>query len=422
MTLFKACLNGDEPGAASLVSEMVSKSQPSAIWAILMHAAAWNEERDFDTPHSTIITRSIHQMIQELGPNPDILSVKPPTSKLKTPKDLSEPLQKALLERLAMHLAAIDHWINERGPRYNVDTRLDSLDMTMRNYTQSIRKQAQMSALSFALRLGSRDDPVRLRRMTASLASEDPDNLGHAFIMPISLVSELPQASYKLPHQAALWHLTEYLVRKVPQKQPDGFRVDDQMDKMAASTSLSKHKNLIGTSIVEYGVLGHNCIFAQRIAAAAKTGLVHSHTVDWLLDRLKRNIRVKLLTTQQLAADKLMKTKKGTDWDQLPSGIDLPHSGKVRLWLVKNATDYWDKMMELKSDVFEKIIPDISKKDWPVVRAAQYAMSALNGAPRASHVIIFTQAVWSLAEQGLIDNSLAALQVHRMLKQYLKAR
>ena len=73
-------------------------------------------------------------------------------------------------------------------------------------------------------------------------------------------------------------------------------------------------------------------------------------------------------------------------------------------------------------DVFEEMIPDVPKKDWPVVRAAQYAMSALNGAPRASHVIIFTQSVWSLAEQGLIDNSLAALQVHRMLKQYLEGR
>ncbi|MHA1926417.1 MAG: hypothetical protein ACW974_10925, partial [Candidatus Thorarchaeota archaeon] len=179
---------------------------------------------------------------------------------------------------------------------------------------------------------------------------------------------------------------------------------------------------LIATSIVEYGILGHNGIFAQRVASAAETGLVHSYTVDWLLDRLKHNIRTKPLTSQQLSIDNLMKKKPGTNWDQLPSGIDLPNSGKVRLWLVKNATDYWDKMMELKSDVFEKIIPDISKKDWPIVKAAQYAMSALNGAPRASHVIIFAQAVWSLAEQGLIENSLAALQVHRMLKQYLKGR
>ncbi|MFW9911589.1 MAG: hypothetical protein ACFFEU_03905 [Candidatus Thorarchaeota archaeon] len=422
MTLFKACLTGDEPGAASLVSEMVSKSRPSAIWAILMHAAAWNEQRDFDTPHSTIITHSIHRMIQELGPNPDILATKPPSSKLKTPNDLSEPLQKALLERLALHLAAIDHWINERGPRYNVDTRLDSLDMTMRNYTQSIRKQAQMSALSFALRLGSREDPVRLRRTTASLAAEDPDNLGHAFIMPISLVTELPSSDYKLPYQAVLWHLTEYLVRKVPQKQPDGFKIDDQMDSMAPPTSLSKHKSLIATSIVEYGVLGHNGIFAQRIATAAENGLVHSYTVDWLLDRLQQNIRTKPLTRQKLSIERLMKKKPGTNWDQLPSGIDLPNSGKVRLWLVKNAADYWDRMMDLKADVFEEVIPDISKKDWPIVKAAQYAMSALNGAPRASHVIIFTQAVWSLAEQGLIDTSLAALQVHRMLKQYLKGR
>ncbi|MHA2141249.1 MAG: hypothetical protein ACXADC_01735 [Candidatus Thorarchaeota archaeon] len=422
MTLFKACLTGDESSAKTLVSEMVSKSQPSAIWAILMHAAAWNEQRDFDTPHSTIITHSIHRMIQELGPNSDILSAKPFASKLKIPNDLIEPLQMALLERLALHLAAIDHWIKDRGPRYNVDTRLDSMDMTMRNYTQSIRKQAHMGALSYALRLGSRDDPVRLRRMTASLAAEDPDNLGHAFIMPMSLVTELPKSSYKLPHQAALWHLAEYLVRKVPRKQPDGFRVDDQMDRMAKPTSLTKHRNLIATSVVEYGILGHNGIFAHRLAAAAEKGLVDSYTVDWLLDRLKQNISTKPLTAQQLAAEKLMKKKSGTDWNQLPSGIDLPDSGKVRLWLVKNADEYWDKMLDLKSDVFENMIPDIPKKDWPVVKAAQYAMCALNGAPRASHVIIFTQAVWSLVEQKLIDSSLAALQVHRMLKQYLKGR
>jgi hypothetical protein len=422
MTLFKACLEGDESSAASQASEMISRGQPSAIWAILMHAAAWHEQRDFDTPHSTIMAYSTHRMIEELGPNPDILPDEQKAPKMKTPDDLREQLQKALIERLALHFAASDHWITDRGPRYNVDTRMDSLDMTMRNYTHSVRKRSHMSALSFALRLGSRDDPIRFRRMTASLAAESPDNLGHTFIMPISLVTELPPHKFKLPYQATLWHLTEYLVRKVPSKQPDDFRVDDQMGKMAQPTSLSKHKNLLATATVEYGILGHNGIFADRIAAAAQMGLVNSDTIDWLLDKLTQNIRTKPLTAKQLSVETLIKRRPGTDWEQLPSGIDLPDSGKVRLWLVKNASDYWDKMMDLKSNVFENVIPDIPKKDWPVVKAAQYAMCALNGAPRASHVIIFTQALWSLAVHKLIDSSVAALQVHRMLKQYLKGR
>lgn len=422
MTLFKACLEGDEPKAAVLVSEMITKSQPSAIWAILMHAASWNEQHDFDTPHSTIMTYSTHRMIEELGPNPDILTTKPAGSGGKVPEALREPLQRALLERLALNLAAIDHWVTERGPRYNVDQRLDSLDMTMRNYVQSVRERAHMSALSFALRLGGRDDPIRFRRMTASLAAEEPDQLGHAFIMPMSLVTELPQSIFKLPHQATLWHLTEYLIRKVPRMQPAGFKVDDDMSKMAPATSLTKHKNLIASALVEYGMLGHNGIFAHRIAAAAQSGLVHSSTVEWLLKRLEDNLGVKTLTATQLKVEGLIKKRKGTDWDQLPSGIDLPDSGKVRVWLVKNATDYWDRMMDLESDVFEKIISDIPKRDWPIVRAAQYALPTVNGAPEASHVTIFTQAAWSLVDMKLIDAPLAALQVHRMVRQYLRGR
>ncbi|MFX0107242.1 MAG: hypothetical protein ACFE7R_03080 [Candidatus Hodarchaeota archaeon] len=294
--------------------------------------------------------------------------------------------------------------------------------MTMRNFTQSVRKQSHMGALSFALRLGKRDEPIRLLRASASLGAEDPDRLGHAFIMPVSLLTELPHHEFRLPHQASLWHLAEYLVRKVPRKQPDGFRVDDHMAKMAAPTSLSKHKNLFATSTVDYGILGHNGIFAHRIAEAARTGLVHSDTIEWLLKRLEENIGVKPHTVAQLKMGNVMRKRSGVDWDQLPSGIDLPNSGKVRLWLVKNATDYWDKMMDLKSEVFEKMIPDIPRKDWPIIRAAQYAMSALNGAARASHVIIFAQAVWSLVDQELVEKPLAALQVHRMLRQYLTER
>ncbi len=422
MTLFQACLNGNETDAVELAREMISRGQPDALWAILMHAAAWHEQREFDTPHSTIMLYSTHRMVEDLGNNPDLLVGRAPKPPMKVPDDLREPLQRALVERLAFHLAAIDHWVREKGPKYNIETQLESLSSSLRNYEQAIRDQSHMSALKAALRLGEREDPIRLKRMTASLAAEDPDNLGHAFIMPISVIDELPRTDFKLPYQATLWHLTEYLVRKVPKRAPNGFRVDAKMDKMAIPTDLSKHKNVFANASVDYGILGHNGIFAQRIAAATKAGYVHSDTVGWLLERLKKNIGNKPLTSSQLTVENLITKKPKADWEQLPSGIDLPDSGKVRLWLVKNASDYWDKMMDLKSEVFEKIIPDIPTKDWSTIRAAQYAMPTVNGAPQASHVTIFTHAIWSLVDHGLIGNDLAALQVHRMLREYLKGR
>jgi hypothetical protein len=422
MTLFQACLNGNETDAVKHAKEMISRGQPDALWAILMHAAAWHEQREFDTPHSGIMAYSTHRMVEDLGNNPNLLSQDTGKPLVKVPDELREPLQRALVERLALHLAAIDHWVREKGPKYNVETQLESLSSSLRNYEQAVRDQSHMSALKAALRLGAREDPIRLKRMTASLAAEDPDNLGHAFIMPMSIIEELPHTNFKLPYQATLWHLTEYLVRKVPMKAPDGFRVDAQMERMANPTDLSKHKVVFANAAVEYGILGHNGIFAHRIAAAAKAGYVHSDTASWLLERLKKNIGSKFLTSSQLAVDNLIKKKPGIDWEQLPSGIDLPDSGKVRLWLVKNASDYWDKMMDLKSEVFERVIPDIPKKDWSTIRAAQYAMPTVNGAPQASHVTIFTHAIWSLVDHGLIGNDLAALHVHRMLREYLKGR
>ena len=422
MTLFQACLNGNEVEAIEQSREMISRGQPDALWAILMHAAAWHEQREFDTPHSTIMVYSTHRMVEELGNNPDLLGGNAGKPSVKLADELREPLQRALVERLALHLAAIDHWVREKGPKYNVETQLESLSSSLRNYEQAIREQSQMSAMKAALRLGERDEPIRLKRMTASLAAEDPDNLGHAFIMPISLLAELPQPEFKLPYQATLWHLTEYLIRKVPKRSPDGFRVDAQMEKMADSTELSKHKSLFANALVQYGILGHNGIFAQRIAAAARSGYIHGDTVSWLLERLKKNIGGKLFTVSQLEVEAVMKKRPGTDWEHLPSGIDLPDSGKVRLWLVKNASDYWDRMLDLKSEVFESSIPKIPKKDWPIIRAAQYAMPTVNGVPPASHVTIFTHAAWSLVDYGLVSNELAALQVHRMHREYLRGR
>lgn len=422
MTLFQSCLEGNGREALSKASEMISNTRPSAMWAILMHAAAWHEQRTFDTPHSTILTYSVHRMIEELGYNPDLLAEEPESPSIKVPDELREPLQRALFERVALHLAVIDHWARNKGPRYKVTTQLGSLDSTMRDYAQSVREQFQIGALKAALQLGSTDDPIRLRRMTASLGAEDADNLGHAFIMPISLLFELPHFDFKLPYEATLWHLTEYLVRKVSKKQPDGFRVDTQMDRLAGPTILTRHKSLFASAVIEYGILGHNGIFAHRIAVAADTGYVHSDAVKWLLERLRKNVGRQPLTRAQISTESLIRERFGTDWDRLPSGIDLPDSGRVRLWLVKNASDYWDKMMDLNSHVFEEMIPDIAKGDWPIIRAAQYAMPTVNGAPGASHVTIFTHAVWSLADYGLIESPLAALQTHRMLRQYLRGR
>ena len=65
-------------------------------------------------------------------------------------------------------------------------------------------------------------------------------------------------------------------------------------------------------------------------------------------------------------------------------------------------------------------IENISEEDIPLLRAAQYAISTINGDPRASHVMIFTHAVWSLYDHELISKELALLQVHRMLREYLK--
>lgn len=422
MTLFQACLNGNESEAVSQSAEMISIGQPAALWAIMMHVASWHEQTEFDTSHSTIMTYATHRLVEDLGFNDEILVEGSATTPVKIHDDLRIPLQRSLIERLALYLAAVEHWTRERGPKYNIDTQLESLASSIHNYEQGVREQSHMGTLKAALRLGERKEPVQLRRMTASLAAEEPDNLGHAFIMPFSLLSELPDSEFKLPFQAALWHLTEYLIRKVPRKAPNGFRIDPRMDKMASPTDLSKYKDLFANAVVNYGVLGHNGIFAHRIAEAAKRGYLHNESITWLLDRLKKNIGGKLLTKEQLAVEELVSKKEGIDWEHLPSGIDLPDSGKVRLWLVKNAVDYWDAMTDLKTSVFERKIPSISKKDWSIIRATQYAVPTVNGAPQASHVTIFTQATWSLVDHGLIGNKLAALQVHRMLRQYLKGR
>ncbi len=420
--LFQACLKADEKAAANLVTEMIGTAQPSAIWAIMMHAASWHEQTEFDTPHSTIATHSIRKMIEAVGPNSEILPDDPDQAPINVPDELKELLQLALIQRLARYLAAVDHWRPERGPRYNIDSRVESLDNIVHAYAQAVREQSHSGAFKESVILADKDEPIRLIRRTASLAAENPDNLGHAFIMPISLLLELPNSKFKLPHKGALWHLTEYLTRKVPSKKPDGMVAEEDFRKMAKPTDVSEHASLFATAAVEYGMLGHNGIFAHRIAEAASLGLVSSTTVDWLLKHLEKNIGSKTMTKTQLGIVSLLKKPSGMDWDEHPRKVGLPHSKKLRTWLQENAAEYYGKMMDLKSAVFEESIPSIKKKGWPLVRASQYAMSTINGASGASHVIIFTQSIWSLVDMKLVSEPVAALQVHRMLRQYLKDR
>ncbi|MHA1934303.1 MAG: hypothetical protein ACW97A_03385 [Candidatus Thorarchaeota archaeon] len=422
MNLFQACLEGKEIESAKIVKKMMSSVQPAAIWAILIHAAAWHEQHTFDTPHSTILTHSIHRMIEELGPNSQILAEEPETSPIDMPDEIRMALQRALVERLAMHLAAIDHWVKEQGPKYGVTSGMDSVGNLLRMYSQAVRQRSLIGAMEAATGLESRNSSIIFARKTASLAAEEPDNLGHGFIMPVSLLAEIPDSKFSYPHQAVVWHLMEYLVRKVPSKAPEGLSEDDQYKEMAEPTDLSSDKLLVTSAVVDYGILGHNGIFAHRIAEAGRQGLVNKNTIDWLLDKLKRNIGGKNSHKKTQNVESLIEKRDGTDWDVIPSKIELPHSQKVRQWFSTNLSDHFDAMMDLKSKSFEETIPNLKKSDFNFIRAAQYAMSAINGQPRASHVMIYTQAAWSLTDMGLVSKKLATLQVHRMLRQYLKGR
>jgi hypothetical protein len=258
--------------------------------------------------------------------------------------------------------------------------------------------------------------------MAVSMAAEQPDNLGHGFIMPVSLLAEMPEAKYTNPTNAVLWHLAEYMIRKVPSKPPAKFIMDEQFKNPAEPTDLTPFADVIGTAVVDYGTLGHNGIFAHRIAYASNEGLIHQKTVDWLLAVLKKNLRGDILKKTQLKAKKLITDRKGTDWDSVPSEINLPSSEKVQTWLSENFAEAWNAMLDLKSVTFESIIPTLKKDDFSLVRAAQYTLSCLYGHPNSSHIMIYTQGVWGLADMGLIPQNLAALQVHRMVREYLKGR
>ncbi|MBD3405873.1 MAG: hypothetical protein GF411_07065 [Candidatus Lokiarchaeota archaeon] len=421
MSLFQTIIKCDESKSAKIASEMIERGRPIALWIVMMHAAAWHEQRTYDTPHSTIATYATHRMVEELGPNADILSEESDRASINVPEELRITLQKALVERNALHLAAIDHWKNEHGPRYTVDARRDSPNNLIHSYTQSIREKSLMGSLRAAFSLTTYGETLRFTRRALTLAAEKPDSLGHGFIMPFSLLSELPEAKFSLPHKAILWHLSEYMVRKVPNKQPEDFQSEGVDKKLAARSDLSNHTKLVTNAIVNYGILGHNGIFAHRIDEAARKGLVDQKVMTWLIDRLKQNVG-ETKELDKLEPSLLIQKTQGATWEKTPSFIEVPHAQTVRKWFENNYADYWTALFDAKSITFEELIQDIKGNDWDLIRAAQFAMCSLNGSPNASHVVIFTQAVWNLVDKKLVSNKLAALQVHRMLREYLKGR
>ena len=420
MDLVEACLKANGREAVKAVRAMLPSVKPSAIWAIIMHAAAWHEERTFDTSHSTIALYAVHRMIESLGEHSGLITENPlasPVIDLSIEKRTG--LQEVLLERLVYHLADTNHWRPEHGPRYDLQARLDSRGNAVQIYVQSIRENVQMSALKAAVVLGARPDRTMFLRATASIAAEEPDKLGHAFIMPTSLVMEIPAPEYTRPHKACLWHLTEYLARKVSSKAADGFSMDEKIGKLAKPTDLTSNQNLFLNSVVNYGTLGHNAIFSHRISEAARLGFVNTETIQWLLNKLQRNVGTSLDSSKDLVVTKLIGKTTGTEWDTQPIEISLPSSKKVREWISAEFGELWSAMFDQKSSTFETMILELKKDSWSMVRALQYAMAAITGDMEASHPIIFTQAVWGLVDNGLVPESLAALQVHKMLRTHL---
>jgi len=420
MDLVEACLKANGREAVRAVRALLPSVRPSAIWAIIMHAAAWHEERSFDTSHATIAVYAAHRMIESLGEHASLVTENVYSKQaVDLPVEQKQSLQEVILERLSYHLADTDHWRPEHGPRYDIQARLDSKGNAVQIYIQSIRENSQMSALKAAAVLGAKSDHTMLIRSTASIAAEEPDKLGHAFIMPTSLVLEIPAPEYTRPHMASLWHLTEYLARKVSSKAADGFSMDEKFNKFAKPTDLFPHQELFLNAVVNYGTLGHNAIFAHRISETAGLGIINTPTVEWLLKKLERNIGDEIAKVGDLTVNHLIKKSEGKDWLAPPKEISLPSSKTVKDWITDEYGELWNAMFDRKSNTFECMIPDLDGDALNAVRVLQLAMANLCGDMEASHPIIFTQSVWGLVDNGLIPNDIAALQVHRMLRTYL---
>ena len=173
MDFVEACLKAKGREAVRAVRALLPSVKPEAIWAIIMHGAAWHEERSFDTSHATIAVYTVHRMIESLGFHPSLVTESPFASQtIHLPEEQRKDLQEVLLERLAYHLADTDHWRPEHGPRYDIQARLASKGNAVQVYVQSIRENSQMSALKAAAVLGVRHARGR------SLQGESPRHGG----------------------------------------------------------------------------------------------------------------------------------------------------------------------------------------------------------------------------------------------------
>ncbi|MFW9792713.1 MAG: hypothetical protein ACFFEE_00295, partial [Candidatus Thorarchaeota archaeon] len=160
MDFFQACLKTDGRAAVNAIWKMLSSARPSAIWAVLMHGAAWHEQRTYDTPHSSIVVNSIHRMIEDLGNHPGLTpetSVESINTRIEEERRME--LQEVLIQRLALYLTDIDHWVPEKGPRYNVDKGIDSPDNALRKFSTSIRQKSDVGAWEASVILASRENP-----------------------------------------------------------------------------------------------------------------------------------------------------------------------------------------------------------------------------------------------------------------------
>ena len=421
MDFFQACLKADNRAAVNAIRKMIPSARPSAIWAVLMHGAAWHEQITYDTPHSTILVNSIHRMIGDFGSHPGLAPDVPSESvRIALEEEKKTDIQELLIERLALHLADIDHWKLEKGPSYNVEKGIDSPDNAVRKLESTIRQKSLVGSWEASVILAAREEPIRLRRVIASVAAEEPDRLGHAFIMPLSLIAELPGAEYTRPQIASLWHLMEYLVRKVPSKSPEGFAQDDNLKNLVKPVDVAGYGNVFRNSIVSYGILGHNVIFAQRIADANQRGLVTKEMIHWLVEKLKQNIGGEMVSDENLICEKILKKEVEADWSQQPELVRLPHTKDIQEWIGSDdISELWNTMTHEKSSEFESKLLEFDG-EWSLIRCCQYIMATLMSEPRASHAIIFTHAAWNLVDYDLVSNDLAALQVHRMLRKHLR--
>ena len=106
-----ACLDQDLSAISSFVNDRFNERDPEYLWASLFHAATWNEQRVYDTAHSTILVHATHEMVSGLGDNPSVTEARNEFSLFQgIPQEIRFSLQYSLIEHLALNLASVDHW------------------------------------------------------------------------------------------------------------------------------------------------------------------------------------------------------------------------------------------------------------------------------------------------------------------------